>query len=75
LQFLSEESLKNTSVVYRLPNHPDAGIKSILDIPNARRVIQDQPVWVLHASSWFEDVLKVTEGAESESVRGNQPTS
>ena len=24
LQFLSEESLKNTSLVYRLPNHPDA---------------------------------------------------
>jgi len=75
LQFLSEESLKNTSLVYRLPNHPDARIKPILEIPNARRVIKEQPVWVLHASSWFEDVVNLTEGAETESITGNQPAS
>ena len=53
--------MKNCSLVYRLPDHPDAKIKPILEIPNARRVIDEQPVWVLHASSWFEDVMNLTE--------------
>jgi predicted ATPase len=63
LQVLSEESLKNCSLVYRLPDHPDGRIKPILEIPNARRVIEEQPVSVLHASSWFEDVMSLTEDA------------
>ena len=32
LQFLSDESLENTSLLYRLPNHLDARIKPILEI-------------------------------------------
>ena len=75
LQLLSDESLETTSLVYRLPDHPDARIKPILEIPNARRVIKEQPVWVLHASSWFEDVVYVTEGAQAEPISGNQPAS
>jgi hypothetical protein len=75
LQFLSEESLTNTSLVYRLPNHPDARIKPILEIRNALRVIKEQPVWVLHASSWFEDVLNLTEGAAAEAIVVNQSAS
>ena len=73
LQVLSEESLKNCSLVYRLPDHPDAKIKPILEIPNARRVIEEQPVWVLHASSWFEDVMNLTEDVGPPPVNGNQP--
>ncbi|ODU00431.1 MAG: hypothetical protein ABS79_03345 [Planctomycetes bacterium SCN 63-9] len=57
LQFLSEESLKSTSIVYRLPDHPDAKIKEILGIPGAAEVIRDQSISLLHASSWFEDTL------------------
>ncbi len=63
LQVLSEESLKSCSLVYRLPDYPDGRIKPILEIPNARRVIEEQPVSVLHASSWFEDVMSLTEDA------------
>ena len=70
---LSEESLKNCSLVYRLPDHLDARIKPILEIPDARRVIAEQPVWVLHASSWFEDVMKLTEDVGPQSMDGNQP--
>jgi predicted ATPase len=73
LQVLSEESLKNCSLVYRLSDHPDAKIKPILEIPNARRVIEEQPVWVLHASSWFEDVMNLTEDVGPQSMNGNQP--
>jgi predicted ATPase len=75
LQFLSEESLEHASLVYRLPDHPDGRIKRIVDIPEARRVIKEQPLWVLHASSWFEDVLDLTEDANAEPVAGNQPAS
>jgi hypothetical protein len=72
LQFLSEESLEHASLVYRLPDHPEGRIKRIIDIPEARRVIKEQPVWVLHASSWFEDALDLTEDTGAEPVAGNQ---
>jgi predicted ATPase len=75
LQFLSEESLEQASLIYRLPNHPDGRIKRIIDIPEARRVIKEQPIWVLHASSWFEDVLDLTEDVEAKPVAGSQPVS
>ena len=75
LQFLSEESLEHASLVYRLPNHPDGRIKRIVDIPEARRVIKEQPMWVLHASSWFEDVLDLTEDSDGEPVAGKQTAS
>ena len=75
LQFLSQESLEHASLVYRLPDHPDAEIKRIVDIPNARRVIKEQPVSVLHASSWFEDVLDFVEDDEAEPVAEGQPAS
>jgi len=75
LQFLSQESLEHASLAYRLPDHPDAEIKLIVDIPNARRVIKEQPVSVLHASSWFEDVLDLVEDDEAEPVAEGQPAS
>jgi len=75
LQFLSQESLEHASLVYRLPDHPDAQIKRIVDIPNAGRVIKEQPVSVLHASSWFEDVLDLVEDGETEPVAEGQPAS
>jgi hypothetical protein len=68
---LSEESLEHTSLVYRLPDHPDGRIKRMLDIPEARRVIKEQPMWVLHASSWFEDVLDLTDDAHAEPIAAN----
>ena len=75
LQFLSQESLEHASLAYRLPDHPDAEIKRIVDIPDARRVIKEQPVSVLHASSWFEDVLDLVEDDEAEPVAEGQPAS
>jgi predicted ATPase len=75
LQFLSQESLEHASLVYRLPDHPEARIKRIVDIPNAERVIKEQPVSVLHASSWFEDVLDFAESGETEPVAEGEPAS
>jgi AAA domain, putative AbiEii toxin, Type IV TA system len=73
-QFLSEESLVNTSLIYRLPNHPDALIKPILKIPNARRVIKEQPIGVLHASSWFEDMLDLAARDRGQDARSTRET-
>jgi predicted ATPase len=73
LQFLSTESLEHAALVYRLPDHPDAQIKRIVEIPDARRVIKEQPVSVLHASSWFEDVLDFAEDEEAKPVADGQP--
>ena len=77
LQFLSEEALGDASIVYRLPDRPDAQIRRILDVPEAARVIKEQGAAILHASSWFEDVLNLTEdeppgtvAAESSSQSG-----
>jgi len=75
LQFLGEESLEHTSVVYRLPDHSEGRIKRILDIPEAPRVIKEQPIWVLHASSWFEDVLDLVQDGEAAPVAGARPAS
>ena len=75
LQFLSEESLEHASLLYRLPDQRDTRIKRILDIPNAPRVIKEQPVSLLHASGWFEDVLDFAEEAAPESAAETQPVS
>jgi len=75
LQFLSQESLEHASLTYRLPDRSDTQIKRIVDIPNARRVIKEQPVSILHASSWFEDVLDFGEDDEAEPVAEGQPAS
>jgi hypothetical protein len=72
LQFLSEDALANASIVYRLPDQPDARIKRILDVPEARRVIKEQNVSLLHASSWFEDVLNLTEDEETRPIAEEQ---
>ena len=73
LQFLSENSLEDAALVYRLPDQPDARIKRVLEIPNARRVIREQPVSLLHASSWFEDVLYFAEDGKPRTVSKEQP--
>jgi len=75
LQLLSDASLAHASLVYRLPNHPDGRIKPILDIPGALRVVKEQPLSLLHASSWFEDVLDFTEDSESPPVTENRSAS
>ncbi len=73
LQFLSPQSLENASIVYRLPEHSDARIKRILEIPDAARVIKEQSISVLHASSWFEDILDFADDAVSEAAGATGP--
>lgn len=55
LRVLSQNALDYASLTYRLPDRPDAKIKRIVDIPEAKRLIQEQDLAHLHESGWLED--------------------
>ncbi len=61
LQLLSPQMLENVSLTYRLEGHEETSIKRILDIPDARRLIQEQDILDLHNSGWFEDAVTFTQ--------------
>lgn len=62
LRFVSPKTLEFTSMTYRLPDQPDTRIKRILDIPDAKRVIDDENLSRIHESGWLEDAVYFTEG-------------
>jgi predicted ATPase len=61
LALQSRESLEHASLVYRLPENNEGRIVRILDIADARRVIEEQDLARLHASGWLEDAVNLTE--------------
>ncbi len=61
LNLIEFSTLENTSVTYRLPDQPDAHITRILDIPNAKQIIEKQNLSRLHETGWLEDALLLTE--------------
>jgi predicted ATPase len=52
---LSKESLEHASLVYRLPDAPDARIIRVLEMPDAKRLIRKYKAPDLFAEGWFED--------------------
>jgi predicted ATP-dependent endonuclease of OLD family len=54
LGHLSKDALEHASLVYRLPEAPDARIIRVLDMPHARRLIKKEKLAHLFASGWFE---------------------
>ncbi len=65
LRLLNSQSLEYASLIYRLSDRPDAQIKRILDIPDARRVIEEQDLARLHESGWLEDAVEFLEARET----------
>lgn len=65
LRLLNPKSLENASLIYRLPDRQDAKIKRILDIPEAKRVIEEQDLANLHESGWLEDMVYFLEDEET----------
>lgn len=63
LRLLSPASLEYASLIYRLESHPDAQIIRIRDIPEARRLIEEQDLARLHESGWLEDAVAFKEEA------------
>ena len=64
LRLLSPKSLEAASFTYRLPDRKDGGIQRILDIPEARQVLEKQDIARLHDSGWLEDMMYFLEDEE-----------
>ena len=64
LRLLSQKSLESASLTYRLSGHPDAKIQRILDIPDARRLIEKKDLMRLHESGWLETAMAFLEPEE-----------
>jgi len=55
LSQLSATALEHASLVYRLEETAAASIVRVLDLPDARRVLEEQDLARLHAAGWLED--------------------
>jgi len=65
LRILSPKALDFASLTYRLPDRADAKIKRIVDIPDAKRLIQEQDLARLHESGWLEDSVYFLEDGKT----------
>ncbi len=63
LVLLRQPALEHASLTYRLPGSTETGIRRLLDIPDAQRVIQSHDLWRLHAGGWFEDAMYLSSDA------------
>jgi len=63
LAALSSQSLEAASLVYRFEDRPDAKIKRVLDLPEAKRVVANQDMSRLLSSGWLEDAVALSEEA------------
>lgn len=71
LGFLSSKARENAALVYRLRDEADARIMRIVDIPDARAVLEKQDLARLHASGWLEDSVEFLQ-AKSDTEGGEQ---
>ena len=63
LRLLSQDSLADAALLYRLPGSPEAHIKQFRDLPEeSQQVLKEQDVASLHESGWFEDIMDFIEG-------------
>jgi predicted ATPase len=65
LRFLSLETVKHASLVYRQAESSDARIRRIMDIAPIQDIIKKQDLARLHESGWFEDAMTFLDGAET----------
>ncbi len=65
LGLVSRNTLEDATLIYRLPDSPDGRIKRILDIPDAKRIIEErQDPAHLHASGWLENAMYFLDDSE-----------
>jgi len=64
LRTLSESTLDEAQLVYRTGEGPEANICPILEVPSAKKVLDEpnQSVDDLHETGWFETIMKFNEG-------------
>lgn len=66
LAMLSQSALEYAALVYRLGDTPDARIRSILGIPEARRVLKQQNLARLQESGWLENAVAFSDEEHAE---------
>ena len=59
LSWISDESFEHVSVVYRDENADHSVIRSVAELPHARKLRKTQGLHTLHANGWMEDVLSM----------------
>ena len=67
LGLLNRESLESAVLTYRLEGHPDAHVQRIVDLPEARQIIEEQNLARLHEAGWLENSIAFQE-AETNST-------
>jgi predicted ATPase len=66
LGLMSREALGDSSLVYRLPEHRESGIVSLLEVPTAREVLERHSIINLQESGWFENTMFFAQPDEDE---------
>ena len=59
LNFIGDNTFRNTSVVFRLEDSDDAIIRPVADLHNAKKLRKSQSLGRLHTSGWMEDILNL----------------
>ncbi len=62
---LSEEAREHASLVYRLGDEPEARICRIMDIPEAKSVLEEHNLSRLHEPGWHENTVAFAESEET----------
>lgn len=62
LGLLGEESLEFAHESFRREGEAETGLRRIVDLPDARRLIRSQGLPRLHASGWLEDAVAFSSG-------------
>lgn len=65
LAMLSEEAREHASLVYRLGTEPEGRICRIMDIPKARKVLEEHNLARLHESGWLENAVAFADSEEA----------
>lgn len=65
LGMLSPAAREHASLAYRLEGEQEAHLRRVLDIPEARRVLEEQNLARLHESGWLEDAVAFAEPSET----------
>jgi len=65
LGMLSAEAREHAALVYRLEGQQEGRIRRIVEIPEARQVLEEQNLARLHESGWLEDAVSFAETPEA----------
>jgi len=72
LSLLTAEDRGNALLVYRRDEEQESHVRRIVDIPDARRVLENRNLGRLHQSGWMEDIMSVTDAEESTAFAQNR---